>query len=102
MRVMHGPAIELSSMIALVLTPGRHRSMISVAIIQVMIYMTIKVFVPMKPRPGTDEHATRIPFGTVVAVRSAAIRRYLVIPVRACRLLPNTHGNLCWSLGAAS
>lgn len=102
MRVMHGSAIELSPMIPLALSPSGHRSVVSVAIIQVMIYMTVKVLRPMKPRSCTDKHAARIPFRTIVAIRSAAIRRRFVISVRAHRLLPNSHGNLSRSLGAAS
>ena len=102
MCVMHGSTVELGAMIALVFAPSRHRSMISVTIIEVMVYMAIKVLMPMKPRSGADEHSTFIPFRTVVAIGSAAIRRHLVIPIRARRLLPNTHGNLRWSLGTAS
>ena len=102
MCVMHGLTTELSPMIALVLAPSGHRSMISMAIIQVVIYMAIKVFVPMKPRSSTDKHATRIPFWTIVAIGSAVIRRHFVISVRARWWLPNAHRNLCWSLGAAS
>jgi hypothetical protein len=102
MRVMHGPAIELCPMIARALTASGRRSMVSVAIVQVMIYMTVKMLLPMKPRSCTDKHPAGIPFGTIVAIRSARIRRRFVIPVRTHRWLPNAHSNLGWSLGSAS
>jgi hypothetical protein len=102
MRVVHGLAMELSAMITRMLAASGHPSMVSVAIIQAMIYVTVEVLRPMKPRPCTDKHATRIPFGTIVSIRSAVIRRRFVISIRTHRWLPNPHRNLSRSLGAAS
>jgi hypothetical protein len=102
MCVMHGLTMELSAMIARVLAARRHRSMVSVAIIEVMVYMTIKVLGPMKPRSCTHKYATRKPFRTVVTVWSAVVRRHFVISVGAHRRRPNAHRNLSWSHVAAS
>ena len=102
MRVMHGLTMELSAMIGRVLAASWHRSVVPVAIIQVMIYMAIKVLRSMKPRSCTDEHPSAKPFGTVVAIRRAVIRRYFVVSVRAHRRRPNAHSNLSWSRVAAS
>ena len=102
MCVMHGSTMELSAMIARVLATSWHRSMVSVTIIEVMVYMTIKVLRPMKPRSCADEQSAVKPFGTVVAIGSTVIRWYFVVSVRADRRRPNAHRNLSWSCVAAN
>jgi len=94
--------MELSAMIARVLAAIRHPSMVSVTIIQMMVYMTIKVLRPMKPRSCADEQSAVKPFGTVVAIGSTVIRWDFVVPVRTDRCRPNAHRNLSWSRIAAS
>ncbi len=102
MRVMHGLTMELRAMIGRVLTAGRHRSMVPVAIIQMMIYMAIEVLRPMKPRSCTDEHSAGKPFGTVVAIGSTVVRWYFVVSIRTHGRRPNAHSNLSWSCAAAN
>jgi hypothetical protein len=102
MCVMHGLTMELRAMIARVLPSTRHRSTVSMAIVKVMVYMTVKVLRPMKPRPCTNKHTARIPFGTIVAIRGAVVRRHFVISVRTDRRRSNAHRNLSWSRVAAS
>ena len=102
MCVMHSLTMELRAMLGRVFTAGRHRSMVPVAIIEVMVYMTIKVLRPMKPRSCADEQSAVKPFGTVVAIGSTVIRWYFVVSVRADRRRPNAHRNLSWSCVAAS
>lgn len=102
MRVMHGLTMELSAMIARTLTAIRHPSMVPMAIIQMMVYMTVKMLGSMKPRSGTDKDAPVKPFGTIVAIGSTVIRWHFVVSVRAHRRRPNAYRNLSWSRVAAS
>ena len=97
MCVMHGLTMEFRSMITRVLAPSRHGSMVSVTVIEVMVYMTVEVLRPMKPRSSAHKYATRKPFGTIVAIRGAVVRRYFVIPVGTYRRRSNAHRNLSWS-----
>jgi hypothetical protein len=47
-----------------------------------VIHLTAEVIAAMEPRTGADEDATVKPFRTVVAGRSTAIRRGVIVPIR--------------------
>jgi hypothetical protein len=51
--------------------------------IEVVVYVAVKMFRAMEPRPSADEYAACKPFGAVTAIRSAATRRSVVVAVRA-------------------
>jgi hypothetical protein len=57
--------------------------MVALAIVEVMIDMPIEMVCPVIPGADSDENSAGEPFGAVVAVWGAIIRRNLIIPVRA-------------------
>jgi hypothetical protein len=57
--------------------------MIAMAEIESMIDVAVEALRSMKPWPRADEYTTREPLRAIVAVRSASIRRRLVISVGA-------------------
>jgi hypothetical protein len=100
--VMHGGTVKLRTMIGHMLSPRRERPMITFPVVQMMVYVAIEMFRSVKPRSCPDKHATRKPLRPVVAIRSAIIRRDLVVAIRTNRSWSNFDGNLrgcCWSGG---
>ena len=63
----------------------RHGASVSMVGMETIIYVTPEVFVAMKPGAGANEDPAGKPFRAVVAVRSTAIRRGVVVTVRAFR-----------------
>jgi hypothetical protein len=64
---------------------SRQRSPIALAIVKGVIDVTIEAIGPVKPRPGADKYAARKPFGAIIAIRRAVVRRRLIVSVRADR-----------------
>jgi hypothetical protein len=62
--------------------------------VEAVIYVTPKVFVTMKPRANADEDPASKPFRAVVAVRSAGVRRDVIVTVRTHRGRSNANGDL--------
>jgi len=56
---------------------------VALAIVELMIDMPVEMLRPVIPGPGANEDAAGEPFGAIIAVRSAIVRRNLIIPVRA-------------------
>src|SRR6202021_2241088 len=79
------------------LATGRHGSGITVLWVEGVVDVAVKVGRAMKPRAGTDEHAPGEPFRAVVAGRSTAIRRDVVVAVRTfrCPADIDAHLGLC-------
>ena len=100
-RIMHGLTMKLSPMIDRVLAARGHRSVISLPVVQTMIHMAIETIRPMEPGSSTDEHATCEPLRTVISVRSAVVRGFLIVSVWAYRSSANLHRNLSWCAGAS-
>ncbi len=95
MRIVHGASVELHPVLRWMLAARRHRAVIALAVIEVMIYVPIKVGWAVKPGSRADEHAARKPFRSVVTIRRAVIRRNLVIAIRTNRRFTDTDCNLC-------
>lgn len=82
-EVMHCLAMKLCTVLRRAFTSRRKRSVVALAIVEVMIDMPVEMLPPVIPRPSTDKDTAWEPFGAVIAVWSAIVRRSLVIPVRA-------------------
>jgi len=102
MGIMHGFAVERRTVFYRMLTTRRVRPMVALAIVEMVIDVSVEVIRPMKPRSCADEDPAREPLRAIVAVRSAVVRRNLVIPVRAHRGGANFDCNLCGRAMAGS
>lgn len=69
-------------------------SVVAMAIVEMMIDMPIEMFRSVEPRTSADEYAAREPFRTVIAIRSAVVRRDFVVPVRTYGWCSNLDSNL--------
>jgi hypothetical protein len=94
MHIMHRLAVELCTAFRRTLAARRQRPAVALAIVETMIDVPIETICPVVPRPGPDENTAREPLRAIVAVRSAAIRSALVVPVRANWRHPDAHRNL--------
>jgi hypothetical protein len=56
MRVMHCFAAKLFMVFHRTLSARRHRPMVALAIVEVMIDMSVEMFRPMEPWSGSDEY----------------------------------------------
>lgn len=97
MRIMHGLSMEclVTAGVGVVATM-RKRAMVSVTIVQTVIYPAVKVSWTVKPRTGTDEDASVKPLRTVIAVGCAIVRWDFVVSVRAIRRRADLHRDLSW------
>lgn len=95
MWVMHRFAVKLGAMFRRTRAPGGHGPMITLAIVKMMIDVAIEIGRTVIPGPGADEYPAREPLRSVITIRRAVVRGYLVIPVRTNRRLSYADGNLC-------
>ena len=93
-RIVHRLTVEFCPMIARMLPALRHRPVISMPVVKMMVYMPVEMIRPVKPRPSADENAAIKPLRTIIPIRCAIVRRHLVVAVRTARLRPNIHRNL--------
>ncbi len=94
-RIVHGLAMERSSVLDRMLAARGHWPVVSVAIVKVVIHMPHKVLRAVEPGASADEHAAGEPLRTVVPVRRAVVRRNLIIAVRTNRRLTDADRDLC-------
>lgn len=93
--VVHLLAVELSPLRSGMLAARRRRTMISVAIIEGVVYVAVETMRTMEPRTCTDKDSTREPFGAIVPVWSARVGWIFVITVWADRRSAYLNRNLC-------
>ena len=67
---------------------------VAVIRMEVIVYMSAEVVTAMKPRSCTDEDTAAKPFGTVVAIGSAAIRSDIVIAIGTSRCYTDINADL--------
>jgi hypothetical protein len=72
----------------------RHRTVISMVRVEVIVDMPLKIRGTMEPGTGTDEDTAAEPFGAIVTCWRAGIRCVIVVPVGANRSNPDRNGNL--------
>ena len=94
MFVMHGFAVKLCAMFNWMLAARRHRPLVALAIVEMMIDVSVEMRCPVIPGSRSDKYAARKPLGPIITVRGTVIRRHLVISVRTHRRLSNSHRNL--------
>ena len=93
--IMHRVSVKLCAMLGWMLAARREAPVIAMSVVEMMVYVPVKVFWPVKPRSRTNENTARKPLGSVVTVRRAVIRRSLIIAIRTNRRLSDTDCNLC-------
>ncbi len=94
MWVVHRLTVEFGAMVCRVFAPGRHGTVVSLAVVEVMIDVAVEICRSVKPWSCPDKHAACKPFGAVIAIRRTVVRRGLVISVRADRGRADLHRNL--------
>jgi len=77
-----------------------HRSFVPMFRMEAIIYVPPEVFVPMKPGAGPNEDSAGKPLRAIVTVRSARIRRSVIVTVRALRGDPDADGHLSIRFGS--
>ena len=94
-NIMHRVSVKLCPALGWMFSPCWKRPVIAVSIVEMMVYMPVKVLWAVKPRSRADENTARKPLRSVVTVRRAVIRRSLIIAIRTNRRLSDTDCNLC-------
>ena len=92
--IMHRLTMKFRTMFRWALSPCRHRPMVALAIVEMMIDVPVEVLRSVIPRPGPDENSAGEPFRPVIPVRGAVIGWCFVISVGTNRRLTNTHRHL--------
>ena len=92
--IMHCLAMKLCTVFCWPLAACRVRPVVALTIIQVVIDMSVKMIRPVIPGSCPDEDTAGEPFRAIVTIRSAVVRRRLVVPVRANRRFSNGDRNL--------
>jgi hypothetical protein len=68
---------------------------VAVMRIEAVINVALEVVGAVKPRAGSDEHATAEPLGPVVPVWGAVVWGDIVVAIRAIRCCSDIDGDLC-------
>ena len=79
--IMHCLAMKLGTALRRSLAARRHRAMVALAIVEMMIDMSVEMIPSVIPGTRTDENSAREPLRTIVAVGRTAIRGALVVPI---------------------
>jgi len=96
MRVVHCCAVKFAARRGWMLVSRRHRSFITLSVVQSVIDVTMEASRTVEPWTCADENAAREPLGTVISIRSAVIGRSFVIAIGANRRSADLHRNLSW------
>jgi len=76
------------------LTLRRHRPLVAVLWMEMIIHMTVETGLAMKPRTSANKDASAKPLRPIVAIRSAIVRSNVVITVRTIRRHTNLDAHL--------
>ena len=96
MYIVHCLTVKLSAVFRRGRAAGRETPVVALAIVELMIDVPVEMIRPVVPRASADEYsATAEPLGSIIAIRSAIVRRSLVIPVWANRCYSDVDCNLC-------
>jgi len=93
-RIMHRCAVKFPALLHRMLASRWHRSMIALAIVEMMIHVPVEMSRPAIPGSCADEYTAREPFRPVITIRSAVVGRGLIVSIRANRRGPNVDRNL--------
>ena len=81
--IMHRRSPERNPLRPWSLVSRRQRAAVTLAVIQRMIDVPVKIGPPVIPRPGADEHSAVEPLRPVITIRRAVVGRRFVIAVGA-------------------
>jgi hypothetical protein len=95
MYVMHCATVKLSTVFRWSGAARWERPVVALAIVELMIDVAVEVIRPVIPRASADEDAAGKPLRPIIAIRSAVVRRCLVITVGAHRRYSDADTNLC-------
>ena len=96
MSVTHSVSMEIVEVVMLpVFSVMRIRTVIAVAWIVMVVYISMKVTGTMEPSACTDEDAVVEPLRAVIAIRRATVGSIIVIAVGADRRAPELNRDLC-------
>jgi hypothetical protein len=78
-------------------TDPRHVSSVAVIRMEMVVDVSVEVFVSVKPRADADEYAVVKPFRTVIAGWRTSIRSNVIVTIRALGRYPDpdAHLSLC-------
>ena len=92
--VMHRLAMKLSTVFRRGLATGWKLAMVALAIVEMMIDVSVETIRPVIPGSGPDEDTAREPLRSIVPIRSASVRRSLIVPIRTNGRRSNADRNL--------
>jgi hypothetical protein len=92
--VMHCIAVKLRTMFSWTRAARGHSPTVALPKVETMIDMSIEMIRSMEPRSGPDEYTAREPLRAIIAIRSAVVRRNLVVSVRTNRGFSDADPNL--------
>ena len=93
-RIVHRLPVKFVAVFSGSRVSLRHRTVIAVTVVVVVIDVAIEMFRPVKPGPRANEYPAIKPLRPIIPIRGAVIRRCLVISVGANRGSPNLNRNL--------
>src|ERR1700685_816177 len=103
MYIVHCLTAKLCAVFRRSRTARGRSAVVALAIVQMMIDMTVEMIRPVVPGASADEDtASSEPLGPVIAIRSAVVRRRLVVPIGANRRNSDVDSNLCMRLTSGS
>jgi len=91
---MHRVAPKRGAIFAGTVAPCRRRPVVALPKIETMIDMSVEITRTVIPRSGPDEYTAGEPLRAIIAIRSAVVRRNLIVSVRTNRRYSNADRNL--------
>ncbi len=82
MSIMHRSTTKRDTVFGRRFASGGEGTTISPAIVEIVIDVPVEMFRPVIPWPCSDEYPAWEPLRPVVTIRSAGIRRYLIVSIR--------------------
>ena len=95
MYIVHCLTVKLRAVLRWSGAARRVPTAVALAIVELMIDVAVEMVRPVIPRAGADEDTASEPLGPIIAIRSAIVRRSLVVPIGANRRYSDTDCNLC-------
>ena len=95
MDIMHSPTVKLCAVLRRSSAARWERPVVALAIVEIMIDVAVEMIRPVIPRASADEDTASEPLGPIIAIRSAVVRRSLIIPVGANRRYSDADSDLC-------
>jgi hypothetical protein len=92
-HVMHRLTVKFLTVFRCSVAAGGQRTAVAFAKVVTVIDVTVKMFRPVEPGSSPDEETSGKPLRPIITIRSAVVRRDLVVPVRANRRRPDLNAN---------